>query len=168
MTILLYAQPYDISAEGFYFRSIEEYDQKARDRRNSYGEIVEEYEIQFIDGGILDCELAKAIGLNQCNQAQYLEGIDTWDDDEKQVLILALGECGYDFTDSTVPCDFDLDIYHVESLRELAQEFLDEGLFGEIPENFRFYLDMDAIARDLGMDYSEAIVGGERLVYRCE
>ena len=78
-----------------------------------------------------------------------------------------MGECGYSFDDNTSPDDFEVDIYHVDSMRELAEQFVDEGLFGEIPENFRFYIDHDAIARDLTVDYSEAVIGGERLVYRC-
>lgn len=61
MTILLYAQPYDISAEGFYFRDTEEYAKKSEKLCNRYGDIVEEFEIQFIDGDLLDCELAKAM-----------------------------------------------------------------------------------------------------------
>ena len=46
----LHAQPYDISAQGFYFDTAEEYRQKAAKNRNDFGGIVEEYEIQFIDG----------------------------------------------------------------------------------------------------------------------
>lgn len=33
MDILLYAQPYDISAEGFYFRDKEEYDKKVKEAK---------------------------------------------------------------------------------------------------------------------------------------
>jgi len=29
------------------------------------------------------------------------------------------------------------------------------------------YLDYDAIARDLGMDYSETEIAGTQLIYRC-
>ena len=65
MDILLYAQPYDISAEGFYFRGKDEYEKKAKEARNSYGDPVEEFEIQFIDGGLIDCKLAKAIDISQ-------------------------------------------------------------------------------------------------------
>lgn len=46
----LHAQPYDITANGFYFESLEDYADKAKSNRNDYGDPVEEYEIQFIDG----------------------------------------------------------------------------------------------------------------------
>ncbi len=62
--------------------------------------------------------------------------------------------------------DFDVDIYHVDSMKELAEQFVDEGLFGDIPDHLANYIDMDAIAYDLAMDYTETEVAGERLIYR--
>ena len=52
-------------------------------------------------------------------------------------------------------------------MRELAEQFVDEGLFGEVPESFQFYIDYDAIARDLAVEYSEIRIAGERLIYRA-
>lgn len=46
MTLILYAQPYDISAEGFYFRSPAEYDKNIEELKNHYGQPVEEFEIE--------------------------------------------------------------------------------------------------------------------------
>ena len=158
MTILLYAQPYDISAEGFYFRNVEDYEREAKACRNSFGQPVEEFEIEFIDGGHMDCELARAIGLNQANFALYLDRIDAWNVYEMQAVIIAVGECGYAFTEDTAPDDLDIDVYHVDSMRDLAIELVEEGLFGDIPKPLESYIDYDAIARDLAVDYSEAII----------
>lgn len=167
MTILLYAQPYDISAEGFYFKDAEQYADRLKACRNSLGDPVEEFEIQFIDGGIIDCELSRAIGLSQANFPLFLDWVDAWDDHEKHAVIIAVGECGYQIDANTAPDDFDVDIYHVDSMRELAEQFVDDGLFGDIPAHLVNYIDYDAIARDLNCDYSEAVIGGERLIYRC-
>ena len=166
MTIQLHAQPYDISAAGFYFDSYEEYANKALKLRNDHGDPVEEFEIQFIDGDDIDCDLARAIGLNQANLKQYFDAVEGWDEDDKTRVILAVGECGYVFEDSTQPGDFDLDIYPFDTMRELAAHFVEEGLFGDIPERLQFYIDYDAIARDLSMDYAEAEVAGSHLIYR--
>lgn len=163
----LHAQPYDISANGFYFETAEEYAVKAKALRNDYGDPVEEFEIQFIDGESIDCELAIAIGLNQANFARYFEIIEEWEDSEKLEVALAVGECGYQFDIDTMPSDFDIEIHHVDSMRELAEQFVDEGLFGEIPERLQYYLDYDAIARDLAVDYGEANIVGSRVIYRC-
>jgi len=163
----LHAQPYNIDAIGFYFDSVEDYRAKAAGLTDSYGEPVEEFEIQFIDGDDIDCDLFKAIGVYQNNIGQFFEAVENWDEDEKTRVIIACNECGYKIDRDTQPDDFDLDIYELDTLKELAEQFVDEGLFGEIPENLRNYLDMDAIAYDLGMDYSETRIAGRNLIYRC-
>ena len=163
----LHAQPYDITANGFYFESLEEYADKASSNRNDYGDPVEEYEIQFIDGDHIDCDLAKAWGINQANIGPYFDACESWDDHDKTVFIIAVGEAGYSFDPATVsPSGFDVDIYHVDSMKELAQQFVDEGIFGDIPDHLANYIDMDAIAYDLAMDYTETEIAGERLIYR--
>ncbi len=163
----LCAQPYDISASGFYFETVEEYNRKAKALRNDYGDRVEEFEIQFIDGNDIDCDLAKAIGLNQANFTRFFDIVDHWEQWQKLLVILAVGECGYNFDNDTDPNDFDIDIYDVDSIRELAEQFVDEGLFGEVPEPFQYYIDYDKIARDLACDYSQTIIAGSPIIYRC-
>ena len=79
MTVL-YAQPYDLSATGFYFESVEEYDDKRQKSVNDFGLSVEEFEIQFIDGEQIDCELAHAIGIHQGNFAAFMDLCDELDD----------------------------------------------------------------------------------------
>lgn len=166
--ISLYANPYDISATGFYFENVEDYIAKAETLRNSYGDKVEEFEIDFIDGDRIDVDLAKAWGLNQCNFLAYLDACEDWDEDDKRRFIIAVGECGYDFDHEIVqPDDFEVDIYECDSMKDLAEQFVDEGLFGEIPENLTNYIDYDAIANDLGFDYTETSIAGNTLIYRC-
>lgn len=164
----LYANPYDLSADGFYFCKAEDYAAQATKLRNRYGDPVEEFEIDFIDGERIDVQLAKAWGLNQCNFSTFLDACEDWDEDDKRHFIIAVGECGYSFDHNTVgPGDFEVDIYECESMRALAEQFVDEGLFGDIPEHLENYIDYDSIARDLSMDYSEAEIDGQTLIYRC-
>ena len=164
----LHAQPYDISATGFFFDSREEYERKAARNRNDFGGIVEEYEIQFIDGEDIDAQLFKALGVHQGNFHKFLAACDDWSEDQKRKAIIAVGENGYRFDFGTDdPDDFEVDIYEMDSLKELAEHFVDEGLFGEIPQHLENYLDYDAIARDLGFDYSEITIAGTKLIYRC-
>ena len=80
MTIQLHAQHYDLAATGFYFETYEDYVEKSAALRNDYGAPVEEFEIQFIDGERIDCDLAKAIGINQANLKQYLDAVEDWED----------------------------------------------------------------------------------------
>ena len=164
----LYANPYDLSAVGFYFDSAEAYKEQAEKLRNSYGEPVEEFEIEFIDGELIDAQVAKAWGLNQCNFPAFLSACDEWDEDDKRRLIVAVGEAGYNFDpESDHPEKFEIDIYECDSMRELAEQFVDEGLLGDIPTHLENYIDLDAIARDLSFDYSETCIDGQTLIYRC-
>jgi antirestriction protein len=164
----LFAQPYDITANGFYFDSVEEYNENAEKNCNSTGFPVEEYELQFIDGESVDAALFEALSVNQVNFGAFLNACEEWDTAQKQKVIIAVGECGYSFDlQSGDPDGFDIDLYELDSLKELAEQFVDEGLFGEIPASIQNYLDYDAIARDLGCDYSETEIAGTRLIYRC-
>jgi len=168
MATTLYAQPYDITAKGFFFETAEEFARQAAAKRNRYGLPVEEFEIQFIDGARIDASLASALGLHQGDVAAFFEKVEAWDDAQKLRAIIATGECGYVSSLETCdPDDFDLDIYEETSLRDLAEQFVEDGLFGDIPEPLQVYIDYDAIARDLTVEYSETVIAGRRLVYRC-
>jgi len=168
MSTQLYAQPYDIDATGFYFTDADDYEAKAAACRNDFGQPVEEFEIQFIDGEAIDAALAEAWNLNQVNFARFLEVVDDWDDQGKERFIIAVGECGYDFDPATCdPNDFDVDIYEVDNLKELAEQFVDDGLYGEIPVSLAFYIDYEAMARDLAVDYAMTDIAGRRIAYAC-
>lgn len=165
---ILYAQPYDIGADGFYFDSAETYAAKVATLLNDCGQPVEEFEIQFIDGAEIDAALAEAWGLGQVNFARFLEIVDDWSDDEKLRFVIAVGECGYDFDPAKVdPDDFEVDIFELDSLKELAEQFVDDGLYGEIPAAIAFCIDYEAMARDLACDYAETTLAGRRLCYAC-
>lgn len=168
MTTTLYAQPYDISATGFYFADTESYARSAQALRNDHGLPVEEFEIQIIDGERIDVALAEAWGLNQANLTRFFEIVDDWSEDQKRRFIIAVGECGYSFDPSSVvPDDFEVDLYETDCLRDLAEQFVDEGLYGEISQHLANYIDYEAIARDLAVDFSETDIAGTRLIYAC-
>lgn len=164
---LFHAQPYDISAQGFYFRDRAEFNRKIKACRNSYGERVEEFEIQFIDGGELDGLLFDALGIHQGTIALFMDKRDEWDDGDKIRLIIAIGECGYSFTfGQDEPDDFPVDLYADMTLIDLAHQFVEDGLYGEIASLLEGYIDYAAMARDLGYDYTETVIAGVPYVYR--
>lgn len=162
-----YAQPYDIDARGFFFVDAVDYESKRKSCHNAYGGEVEEFEIQFIDGDDLDAALFEALGINQAAILPFIDKLDEWDDDNKTRLIIAIGEGGYRFDIAKDdPDDIDIDLYPDMTLDELAVQFVDEGLFGDIPDHLSHYIDYDAIARDLAHDYTETSICGDRYVYR--
>lgn len=163
----LYAQPYDIAATGFYFETAEQYTECSAKAVREYGQRVEEFEIQFIDGEALDAALFDALNPHQGNIAHYIQCENEWIETDKRNLIIAVGECGYSYDlGSSDPDAFDIDIYETDSLRELAKQFADEGLFGHIPDHLANYIDFEAIARDLSFDYVETTIAGDRLIFR--
>ena len=165
---LFFAQPYDISATGFYFQDEASFRQRIGKVRNAYGQAVEEFEIQFIDGEAIDCAFAEAWAISHANILRFMDVLEEWDEGQKLRFIIAIGECGYRFDPASVdPDDFEVDIYELDSMREPAEQFVDEGLFGDIPERLQHYIDYDAMARDLAADYTETEIVGRRLVYRC-
>lgn len=162
-----YAQPYDIGAKGFFFEGREDYGAKAEVCRNAFGEPVEEFEIQFIDGSDLDAALFEALAVSQATVLPFIDRLDEWDEHDKKRLIVAVDECGECFDIATDdPAAFDIDLYEDMTLKDLAYLFVDEGVFGDIPERLGYYLDYDAIARDLAHDYTETVIAGEPIVYR--
>jgi len=163
----LFAQPYNLDAIGFYFENEDEFHAIANRLVDAHGELVEEFEIQFIDGEDIDAELAKAIRLSQGNIGLYLNAVDVWSEEDKLRYIIGVGEYGLEFDlEADDPNELDVDIYHLDSLRDLAEQFVDEGIIGDIPENMRSYFDYDAFARDLEIDYTETEIAGQRLIYR--
>ena len=111
---MFYAKPYDLSATGIYFEDFGSFEAKMSIARNDYGEPVEEFEIQFIEGQAIDAALCKAIGIHQNTVEQVLKLLETLDDQDKQCLIIACGECGYSFDpESGDVRDFDLDNFQL-------------------------------------------------------
>lgn len=159
----LYAQPYNMDAQGFYFHSYEEYETKSENLRDRFGNVVEEFEIQFIDGD--DAELFEACGINQSNLATWFDDIEDKDENEKIALYFLTGELGYTL-DQAMDKVEDVIIYEGDA-KEAAEELFDECYAHTIPENLHFYFDMDKFARDLeiGGDFNEFNFNGT--TYTC-
>ena len=167
MTNNYHATPYDISAAGFYFRDYEDYQTKAKSHRNEYGDPVEEYEIQFIEGE--NYQLFNALGINQANLEQWF---DDFEDLDGENLVKAI------YLADDLHCDMDEiltkleDVYLFEGrAKDYAESYLeDSGLLNDIPENLRYYFDVEAFARDmlLSGDITElSFAGTNYIIWGC-
>ncbi|MEI7431203.1 MAG: antirestriction protein ArdA, partial [Betaproteobacteria bacterium] len=121
--------------------------------RDRFGNPVEEFEIQFIDGE--NADLFEACGINQSNLSTWFDDIEDKDDHEKIALYFLTGTLGYSLDDAMDKID-DVSIFQGDA-KEAAEELFDDCYAHEIPENLRFYFDMDKFARDLeiGGDFNE-------------
>ena len=140
----LYANPYNIDAVGFYFESVDEFTEKAQNLTDRYGNPVEEFEIDFIDGE--DAALFNACAINQANINTWIDDNEALDDHEKINLYYLLNVAGYTLGQALEKLDEPSTTQ--SSLRDAAEELFDECWLHEVPESIRFYIDYDKFARD--------------------
>ena len=159
MEHIYHATPYDLSATGFYFKTFDEYTSQAAKHRNAYGDEVEEYEIQYIDGD--NQELFKALSVNQVNLEQWFDDFEDLDGEDLIKAIYLASDLNYDIDDILSSLD---DVYLFEgTAEEYADDYLEStGALDQIPENLRFYFDVALFARDMlwGGDISEVTIAG--------
>jgi antirestriction protein len=117
----------------------------------------EEVEIQFIDGDCGLSKLASAAGIDQSTVTLWFEELDDLDTLENDQICFLL-DCGHDLEDALTRHEY-VNIFH-GTAADYARELIEETT--EIPENLRYYIDYDAIARDMG--YNGEIVEIDREV----
>ncbi|MES9983572.1 MAG: antirestriction protein ArdA [Candidatus Thiodiazotropha sp. 6PLUC6] len=105
----------------------------------------EEVEIQFIDGECGLSKLVSAAGIDQSTVALWFEELDDLDTLEIDQICFLL-DCGHDLEDALTRYEY-VNIFH-GSAADYAQELIEETT--DIPENLRYYIDYEAIARDMG------------------
>lgn len=159
----LYANPYDTSASGFYFDSMDEYEAEY-DKRLP----VEEYEIDFIDGTAEEAAAFQACKPTQASIAEFFEVIDTKDGRDLAAYCWLRGDLHLDHDTADRKCDevclFD------GSDEDYAAELVDEGIFGDVPDSLKNHIDYASIANDLrcGGDITDYYFAGTRyLVTNC-
>jgi len=159
------AIPYDISATFFYFKSWEDYKAKQAAHRNQYGDPVEEYEIEFIDGD--SCDLFNTLRVNQYTLALWFEVYEELDDEDDLIKVWYLvNHMGYSLEKVAARLE---DVHFYEGTpEEYARESMEEsGLFDRVPEMVVRYFDYDAYACDLmaGGDITAWNIDGKDYVF---
>jgi len=150
-----YAQPYNLDAAGFYFSTLEEYENKVSQCCDRFGLAVEEFELMFIDGSDEEAQLFKACSVNQANLGEFLAIIEDVPAYQLPALFYLCDVHGYNMEEAMNKID-DVTIYTGE-LKDAAEELFDECYAHEIPDHLKNYIDYDAFARDceMGGDMSE-------------
>ena len=163
--LTFYAQPYDISATGFYFGSTDDYETKSEANRNEYGQPVEEYEFQIIDGTAEECALFNVCSVNQCNISEFIELVETLLNHDLAALYYLCSNHGMSMSEATDMLD-DVTLYSGR-MKDAAQEQFDEFHLHEIPVHLHNYIDYEAYQNDLqcGGDMVEFDFAGD--TYTC-
>ena len=163
MTNIYHAQPYDLGATGFYFSDYEEYCKKAKANRNDFGAPVEEYEIQFIDGE--NCALFNAIGVHQGNLEEWFDELEGMDEEEAIKAVYIAEHFNQDIRNILEKLD-DICLFEGTAVN-YAWNYLEEtGLINEVPKSLQYYIDVDALARDMRLngDIDEITINGKDYV----
>lgn len=152
-----YANPYDLCATGFYFDTYEEYLEKSEKHVNNYGEPVEEYEIQFIDGDYH--ELFMALGIEQSNLDVWFEHFEDMSEEDMAKCFYLANDRGHDI--DGVLENYELVQITQQSAEDYAYDWFN-GCYG-VPGSVACYIDYDAFQRDLelGGDICTITVCGE-------
>ena len=138
-----YAQPYSLDAQGFYFSNYEDYQQKVENLRDCFGNPVEEFEIQFIDGSAEDSALFEAFRINQCNLEAFLEMIEELNDHEKTQTYYLGSNHGMSLEEAYRNHD---DVCITEqSANEYGYDHFFELYGADIPASIHCYCDTDTL-----------------------
>ena len=137
-----YAQPYSIEHEGFYFDSLDKFE-AGMEKLNDKG--CEEVEIQFIDGEDYLVSLADAVNIDQGSVDIWFEALEDLDAPEAGKIIFLINNLGYCLSDALDRHE-DVCLFN-GSARDYAYDLVNDTT--EIPEHLRYYIDYDAIARDM-------------------
>jgi len=105
----------------------------------------EEVEIQFIDGEDHLCALAKSLPIHQGDIGFWFDELEELDASAITRICFLLDDLGYNITDALERYE---DVYlHHGSAEDYAQELIEETT--QIPESLQYYIDYEAIARDM-------------------
>ena len=140
----LHATPYNLDAAGFYFDSLDDYQAKSEKHLDRFGNLVEEFEIQFIDGD--DAELFNACGVNQSNLDTWFDVIELISGTEKLSLYYLVSLASYSLEQALDKVD-EPSIYH-GNLLDAATELFDECWLHIVPDNIKYYIDYEKFSRD--------------------
>ena len=101
-------------------------------------------------------EIGEYDNVNKVNE--LAEAFEDYDDDDIKRYNFAKDHCGYSIEDALAKKD-EVDFYEDTTLAQLAEQLVDDGVYGEVNPSLAYYIDYEAIGRDLGMDYT--VVGND-------
>ena len=114
---------------------------------DSFGLPVEEFEIEYINGDLP--QLFNACSIDQCTLELWFDQIEIMDDQAQVELFYRCDNLGQETQEAIDKLSSDGSI-HQSSLIDYATDFIDDyGIIDCLPDNFKYYIDYEACARDL-------------------
>jgi len=158
MTTILYANPYDTSRTGFYFGSIEEFNEQLS--QASY----EEVEIDYIDGD--NPGLFQATKIHQGNIELWFDELDKYSDDSHEASAICYLLDMIDLDEAIKRMDEV--IMHRGSLADYAFELVEDIYsLDQLPDLIRNHINYESIGRDLELNSEVAEIHHNLWVVNC-
>jgi hypothetical protein len=158
MTTTLYANPYDTSYTGFYFGSIEEFNEQLS--QTSY----EEVEIDYIDGD--NPGLFQATKIHHGNVDLWFDELDQYPDDSHEASAICYLLDMMDLDEAIKRMDEV--ILHRGSLADYAFELVDDICsLDQLPYLIRNHIVYESIGRDLELNSEVAAIHHKLWVVNC-
>lgn len=144
----LHAQPFSFDARGFYFHDMTSFEAQFEANKDAFGNHVQEYEFQFIDGD--GAELFRALKIDQSTLDVWFDQVENMDEHEQAALAYLTGEClGMDVIDALETVD-EVCLFQGNA-KDYAEDVFTE-MYPDLPEGLRMYIDIEAFARDLELN----------------
>jgi len=143
----LFANPYDLSAQGFCFYSYDEYVNKSQNIKNKYGQLVKEFEIKLINGELH--ELFECCQISQSTIEYWFDKIEALDELDQAKLYFLCSNLGKTPQVAFETLD-DRGLITESSLVDYARSYLYESNKLGLMDNFTAkHFDYEEFARDL-------------------
>ena len=114
--------------------------------------INEEYEEFFITDYENDYDYAVGEYDNLEDLNEKAETLEAIDDYQMEIIKALISEGGYDLGEAIDKADDCIYFPDCNDMSDVAYQLVEEGIFLEVPENIKCYLDYDAIGRDLNIE----------------
>ncbi len=152
---VLFANPYNFEASGFYFSSSEEYSRKYKEKLP-----IEEYELEFIDGTDFECLLAEKFFNESHEIEKFFELIDEHENsitEENLVALEYLFDCNKITVENALEQMDDVMVFE-GTAEDYATEFYEHEIEDKLGI-LAHYFDYKALGRDF-------VLGGDVYEYR--
>ena len=142
-----YANPYDISHRGFYFETMEEYQEKLA------AHPAEEFEIEFIDGSSLQAYAFRQAFVNMGNIHVWLEECEPLDDNDLLKLCFVCDQ--YPTRKLAEQIEYLDNVFILGTIDEYADILYDQYRDEGTSEHLLWYVDFKHMAKDqlINSDY---------------
>jgi len=82
---------------------------------------------------------------------EFVDQLDELEDYEQEKVFYLIDHIGYDREEALEKHE-DVAFYENMTLEDVAAELVDEGIFGDLSDNIKCYIDYEKLARDLSID----------------